>query len=68
MNQVEVKTPTTIDLSSLGDAFTNLADEQNTGKLVALASTFVSTLTTGGTELTEEQKNLQMQMTDSVSC
>ena len=54
-------------MGALGDALTNLADEQNTGQLVALASTFVSTLTAAGAELSEEQKALQQAMTDSVS-
>ena len=63
---VEVKPPTKVDVSALGETLTNLADQQNTGQLVALASTFVSTLTAAGAQLTTEQKKLQMAMTDSV--
>ena len=65
--QVVVVKPTKIDVGALENQFSTLAGEQNTGQLVALASTFVSTLTQGGTVLSEEQKKLQMQMTDSVS-
>ena len=64
--KITVNAPTTVDVNALGDQLTNLADEQNAAQLIALASTFVSTLTTGGAELSEEQKNLQMAMTDSV--
>ena len=59
--------PVKIDVGALNDQFSQLADEQNTGQLVALASTFVETLSKGGTGLSEEHKKLQMQMTDSVS-
>ena len=66
--KVTVVPPTKIDVNALANQLSTLADEQNMGQLVALASTFVSTLTTGGTELSEEQKELQMAMTDSVTC
>ena len=65
--KVTVNTPTEVDVNALGDQLTNLRDEQNTGKLVALAGAFVSTLTASGVELTDDQKNLQMQMTDTVN-
>ena len=64
---VTVAKPTDVDVNALNDQFSTLADEQNTGQLVALASTFVSTLSDGGAQLSEAQKKLQMQMTDSVS-
>ena len=44
-NSVIVTVPTKVNMTSLGNAVTNLVDEQNTGQLVALASSFVSTLT-----------------------
>ena len=64
---MEVKAPTKVDVGALGAALTNLADQQNTGKLIGLASTFVSTLSASGTVLTDEQKALQQSMTNSVS-
>ena len=64
--RVTVNAPTAVDVSELGDKITNLVDEQNTGQLIALASTFVATLTAAGSELTDDQMKLQMQMTDSV--
>ena len=63
---MSVVPPTKIDVGALSNQFSTLADEQTTGQLVALASTFVSTLTQGVTVLSEAQKALQMKMTDSV--
>lgn len=59
--------PTKVDTNALGDALTNLADQQNVGKLIGFSGAFVSTVSSGGTELTPEQKALQQSMTDSVS-
>ena len=64
---VEVKAPVAIDLRLLNEKLTTLVDEQNTAQLVALATTFVSTITASAAELSDEQKTLQMTMVDSVS-
>ena len=64
--RVQVVAPTEVDISALRSQLSTLSDEQNAGKIIALASTFVSTLTSGGGELTEDQKELQMAMTDAV--
>lgn len=64
---MEVKAPTSVDVGAIDGAFTEMNDEQNKDKLIGLAGAYVSTLTTTGNEMTEDQKNLQMRMTDSVS-
>ena len=64
---MEVKAPTSVDVGAIDGAFTEMNDEQNKDKLIGLAGAYVTTLTTTGNEMTEDQKNLQMRMTDSVS-
>lgn len=61
-----VEAPQTIDLNTLGSQLTNLADQQNTGQLVALAASFVSTITAGGAQQSAQQKALQQALTDQV--
>ena len=59
--------PTSVDVGAMGDKLTNLGDEQNKGEIIGFSGAVVSTLSSGGNTLTDEQKELQASMTGMVS-